>query len=465
MTTVSPSPPVIVWFREDLRLSDNPALSAAAATGAPIIPLFVLEDEPPARAIGAASRWWLDKSLIALGRSLNTYGSRLVLRRGDAAAIVEALAEAVGARSVVWNRSYEARVAARDARLEAALLKHGIAAQGFDAALLTAPGSVQTADGGAYQVFTAFWRAARPRLHDVCALPAPQRLPAPSPWPQSDRLADWDLHPSHPDWSAGFEVWTPGESGAAARLDDFLERGLRGYAEMRDRPDHEGISRLSPHLRWGEISPRQVWRGVQTAVAAGMAPERDGEKFLAELGWRDFNWQLLHARPNLATDNVHAKFDRLPWRRDAANFKAWTQGRTGYPIVDAGMRELWRTGFMHNRVRMIAASFLTKHLLIHWRRGEAWFWDTLVDADAANNPANWQWVAGSGADAAPYFRIFNPALQREKFDPRGAYVRRWVPELDTADYPRPIVRHEDARERALTAYAGLKDAGEAANSP
>jgi deoxyribodipyrimidine photo-lyase len=464
MTTVGHSAPVIVWFREDLRLSDNPALSAAAATGAPVIPLFVLEDEPPARAIGAASRWWLDKSLIALGHSLKQLGSRLVLRRGDAAEIVEALVEATGARSVVWNCAYEAKAATRDARLEAALLRRGVAVHTFDAALLTPPGSVQTADGGAYQVFTAFWRAARPRLFDVSALPAPPCLHAPRPWPKSDRLADWGLHPRKPDWSGGFKDWVPGETGAAERLDDFLERGLRGYAENRDRPDREGVSRLSPHLRWGEISPRQVWRGVQVAVEMGLAPERDGEKFLAELGWRDFNWQLLHARPNLATHNVHPKFDRLPWRRDAATFDAWTKGQTGYPIVDAGMRELWATGFMHNRVRMIAASFLTKHLMIDWREGEAWFWDTLVDADAANNPANWQWVAGSGADAAPYFRIFNPTLQREKFDPDRAYVRRWVPELDTPDYPRPIVRHEDARERALAGYASLKTAGEAANS-
>lgn len=465
MSTAGHSAPIIVWFREDLRLADNPALSAAVETGAPVIPLFVLEDEPPTRAIGAASRWWLDKSLIALGASLKAIDSRLVLRRGGAAEIVEALATEAGARAVVWNRAYEAKAAARDARLEAALMKRGVSVRTFDAALLTPPGSVQTADGGAYQVFTAFWRAARPRLFDVSALPAPHRLPAPKSWPTSDRLADWGLHPRKPDWSGGFTDWAPGEAGAADRLDAFLDRGLRGYAENRDRPDRPGVSRLSPHLRWGEISPRQVWRGVQTAVAAGMAPERDGEKFLAELGWRDFNWQLLHARPNLATDNVHRKFDRLPWRADAATFRAWTRGQTGYPIVDAGMRELWATGFMHNRVRMIAASFLTKHLLIDWRQGEAWFWDTLVDADAANNPANWQWVAGSGADAAPYFRIFNPTLQQEKFDPDGAYVRRWVPELHTADYPRPIVRHADARERALAGYASLKDAGEAANSP
>ena len=456
MSTVGHSAPVIVWFREDLRLSDNPALSAAVATGAPLIPLFVLEDAPPTRAIGAASRWWLDKSLIALAHALKTIGSRLVLRRGDAAEVVEALAEATGARTVVWNRAYEAKVAARDAKLEAALLKRGLAVHTFDAALLTPPGSVQTGDGGPYKVFTAFWRAARGRLDEVSALPAPSRLAAPEIWPASDTLADWGLHPRKPDWSGGFSVWTPGEAGAAERLDHFLEGGLRGYAERRDRPDLEGVSRLSPHLRWGEISPRQVWRGVQTAIAAGMAPERDGEKFLAELGWRDFNWQLLHAWPDIVKRNVQSTFDRMPWRGDPAGFEAWTQGRTGYPMVDAGMRELWATGFMHNRVRMIAASFLTKHLMIDWREGEVWFWDTLVDADAANNPANWQWVAGSGADAAPYFRIFNPTLQREKFDPNGAYVRRWIPELDSNAYPSPIVAHATARERALSAYAGMR---------
>jgi deoxyribodipyrimidine photo-lyase len=398
----------------------------------------------------------------------------LILRGGAAGEVIDGLVEETGARTLSWNRAYEPRAAVRDARIEAAMARRGIAVQTFDAALLTPPGSVRTGEGGAFKVFTAFWRAARTRLGEVETLPAPARLAAPDAWPASERLADWRLHPSRPDWSGGFSIWTPGEAGAAERLARFIDEGLAGYAERRDRPDTQGVSRLSAHLRWGEISPRQVWRAVQAALVVGLARERDAEKFLSELGWREFSWQLLHALPDLATRNVQARFDRFAWRDDPVGLEAWRRGLTGYPMVDAGMRELWATGFMHNRVRMIAASFLTKHLMVDWREGEAWFWDTLVDADAANNGANWQWVAGSGADAAPYFRVFNPTLQGQRFDPDGAYVRRWVPELSalpaetihepwragplaSGGYPRPIVRHDLGRARALAAYADLKE--------
>lgn len=464
--------PVLVWFREDLRLTDHPALSAAAAAGAPVIPVFVREDSGPGRPLGAASRWWLDKSLAALARSLEAVGSRLILRRGDAAKAIGDLARETGAAQVVWSLSHEAAVAARDAAIGRDLGARGVAVQTFEASLLVPPDSVLTADGRPFRVFTPFWRAARARLGPLGALPAPRALIAPAAWPASEALAGFELHPQAPDWSSGFSDWSPGEAGAAARLERFLERGLSGYAARRDQPALDGSSRLSPHLRWGEISPRQVWRAVQTAVAAGLAAERDAEAFLAELGWREFDWRLLIAQPDLHRRNVQPRFDTFPWRDDAAAFRAWTQGRTGYPIVDAGMRELWATGFMHNRVRMIAASFLTKHLMIDWRRGEAWFWDTLVDADPANNPANWQWVAGCGADAAPYFRVFNPTLQGAKFDPDGAYVRRWIPELNEVPaamihepwragglargYPEPIVAQALGRRRALEAYAQLR---------
>jgi deoxyribodipyrimidine photo-lyase len=473
MSTASEAAPIIVWFRDDLRLADHPALHAAAATGAPVIPLFVL-DEAGARAPGAASLWWLDKSLSALAASLRGFHLKLVLRRGDASAIVQQLAAETRAEAVYWNRAYEPKVAARDERLRTALEDGGVPVRAFDAALLNPPGTVLTGDGGAFKVFTAFWRAARKRLEDVTAVPAPKHIQTYARPPKSDDLASWGLHPTKPDWSGGLAVWTPGEAGAAAQLDAFLETALADYPEGRDRPDRAGSSRLSPHVRWGEISPRQVWTAVQTAVAAGEASENAGERFLTELGWRDFNWQLLAAHPSLATRNIHGQFDAMAWRRAPKAFAAWTRGATGYPIVDAGMRELWATGFMHNRVRMITASFLIKHLMIDWRRGEAWFWDTLVDADPANNPANWQWVAGSGADASPFFRIFNPILQGRKFDPEGDYVRRWVPELArvSADlihepwraeasvrrgYPDPIVRHDEARKRALGAYADLKE--------
>jgi deoxyribodipyrimidine photo-lyase len=466
--------PVIVWFRDDLRLADNPALVAAAASGAPVIPLFILDETSRIRPLGAASRWWLDKSLAAFAHALEAADARLILRRGGASDVLSRLVEETGARAVCWNRTYEPGAAARDAQIEARLARCGIAACTFDAALLTPPGSVRTGEGGAFKQFTAFWRAARTRLVDIAVLTAPTRLAPPVAWPTSEPLADWALHPIRPDWSGGFSIWTPGETGAAERLDRFIDEGLAGYAERRDRPGADGSSRLSAHLRWGEISPRQVWRAVQTALVDGLAHARDAEKFLSELGWREFNWQLLHALPDLAVRNVQPRFDRFAWRSDPAGIEAWRRGLTGYPMVDAGMRELWATGFMHNRVRMIAASFLTKHLMVDWREGEVWFWDTLVDADAANNAANWQWVAGCGADAAPYFRVFNPTLQGQRFDPDGAYVRRWIPELCglpaalihepwragplvSGSYPQPIVRHDQARARALAAYADLME--------
>jgi deoxyribodipyrimidine photo-lyase len=466
--------PVIVWFREDLRLADHPALSAAAATGAPLIAAFVLDTDPSLRPLGAASRWWLDKSLAALARSLEAAGSRLILRRGGAADVLASLAEETGARTVVWSRASAPAAAASEAGLARALAARGVAAHAVDPADLVAPGAVRTGDGRAFKVFTAFWRAARPRLEGLCPIPAPGRLRPLAIWPASERLETWRLHPTRPDWSGGLSAWTPGEAGAAERLEAFLGQGLAGYAERRDRPDLDGGSRLSPHLRWGEISPRQMGSAVRTAVAAGQAGETDSEKFLAELGWTAFNRQLLASLPDLARRNARPQFDRFAWRRDPEGLEAWRRGRTGYPMVDAGMRELWATGFMHNRVRMIAASFLTKHLMADWRAGEAWFWDTLVDADAANNPANWQWAAGTGADAAPYFRVFNPTLQGARFDPDGVYVRRWLPELRalpgalihqpwradrsaTRGYPAPIVDHAKARARALAAYADLKE--------
>jgi deoxyribodipyrimidine photo-lyase len=453
----------IAWFRRDLRMADNPAL--AAAGGGPVIPLYVLDETEGLRPPGAAGKWWLDKSLRALSEALQARGSRLVLRRGPAAAVVAELARETGAERVVWNRLYDPGVVERDRALKADLGRAGLQAESFNAGLLVEPWQVRTKGDEPFKVFTPFWRAARALVDPGEAARIPT-LPAPERWPRSDPLDSWGLHPTGPDWSAGFTVWTPGEAGAQAALRRFVDGALADYADGRARPAQAGSSRLSPHLHWGEIGPRQVWRSVASAVKRGAAPEGQAEKFFAELGWREFNHQLLFHRPDLGQANFKARFDHLAWRRAPAELDAWRRGRTGYPIVDAGMRELWATGWMHNRVRLIAASFLVKDLLIDWREGERWFWDTLVDADEANNVGNWQWVAGTGADAAPFFRIFNPTTQGERFDPCGDYVRRWVPELGEVapehvhapwlaggapGYPPPIVDHASARDRALAA--------------
>lgn len=468
--------PVLLWFRDDLRLVDNPAVTAAIDVGAPVIPLYVLDDESDSsRPLGGASRWWLHGSLAALGADLRRRGGGLILRRGAAEEIVPRLAEETGAKALIFGRAAVSGVLARDRRISDRLRERGLRIEVTAGGGLQEPDALATQAGAPFKVFTPFWKALRARVRPAPPSPAPHRLTPPARWPRSDRLEDWALRPRRPDWAARFR-WKPGEEGAAERLDAFLDHGLPGYAVNRDRPDLPATSRLSPHLRFGEISAAQVWRAVADALARGDAAEADGEAALRELGWREFSRHLLFHYPELPNQPWRAQFARFPWRDDAAALRAWRRGLTGYPIVDAGMRELWTTGWMHNRVRMIVASFLTKHLLLPWRQGEIWFWDTLVDADPASNAANWQWVAGSGADAAPYFRIFNPVLQGERFDPAGDYVRRWVPELARLPapdihrpwsydrlrpagivlgetYPRPIVEHAAARRRALEAYA------------
>lgn len=469
--------PVIVWLRNDLRLADNPALKAAADTGRPVIPLYILDETSGVRPMGAASLWWLDKSLRALSESLKAIGSKLVLRRGPAQQVLKDVIVHAGAAGVAWNRLYEPAAIERDAQIKTALKADGVVVESCLAGLLNEPWTVVNGSKQPYKVFTPYWRAARAHLTHVEAEAPPKRLEAPEHWPHSDALDGWDLHPRKPDWSKGFSIWTPGEAGALARLDDFLSGPVEGYGEGRDVPGLEATSRLSPHLHFGEIGPRQVWTAARNAAGAGDAPHGEIEKFLSEVGWREFNHAILFNWPELPTKNFRPEFDAFPWSQNPRGFEAWTEGRTGYPLVDAGMRELWATGFMHNRVRMITASFLIKHLLVDWREGEAWFWDTLVDADLANNVGNWQWVAGSGADASPYFRIFNPIGQGEKFDPKGTYVKRWIPELANlpadvvhqpwtaperlsagarAVYGKPIVDHPRARAAALEAYRQLR---------
>lgn len=461
--------PAILWFRRDLRLHDNPALIRAAAGGRPVVPLFILDEETTGmRPLGGASRWWLHHSLAALGTALARRGSRLILRRGAAASILAEIAAATGAGTIVAGSRPEPDIVARDQALAAGLRARGLALDIVPDGLLYDPARLRTGSGTPFKVFTAFWRAAL----KLGAPPTPAPIPtlAAGPPCPGDCLADWRLTPSAPDWAAGLRArWVPGEAAARDRLARFVDERLGAYARCRDLPATDATSLLSPHLAWGEISPGQVWHAARARAEdqpAGVA------KFLSELGWREFSHHMLLAAPDLATVNRRAEFDRFPWAGDDAAFRAWTRGRTGYPLVDAGMREMRATGYMHNRVRMVAGSFLVKHLLTDWRRGEAWFWDNLVDADHASNAASWQWVAGCGIDAAPYFRIFNPVLQGERYDPDGTYVRRWVPELGdlpaTAihkpwmratrprDYPLPIVDHQVARGRALAAFQSLK---------
>ena len=438
--------PALLWFRQDLRLSDNPALAAALARGGPVIPVFIwAPEEEGGWAPGAASRWWLHQSLASLTRDLERRGSRLVIRRGPTAQALQALVTETGAGAVLWNRRYEPAAIARDAAVKAGLRERGLTAKSFNGNLLFEPWAVKNSSGGPFRIFTPFWRACQKQRIPPPAGGAPARLTAPVSWPHSLPLDDIELEPLV-DWAGGLrEAWSPGEEGAHANLRRFGSKALAGYPEERDHPVSYGTSRLSPHLHFGEISPGEVWRAI--AAHARESP-KECEAYLRQLVWREFAYHLLYHFPESVAHPLRREFAEFPWRMRRDWFNAWKRGKTGYPLVDAGMRELWRTGWMHNRVRMVAASFLVKHLLISWKDGAAWFWDTLVDADLANNTLGWQWVAGCGADAAPFFRIFNPTLQADRFDPDGEYVRRWAPDsLNT----KPIVDHAEARARALLA--------------
>lgn len=479
------APSALIWFREDLRVADNPALHAALHGGGPVTALYVLEDTPEGgRPLGAASRWWLAQSLRSLAEDCAAIGLPFCVRSGDPLDLIPKAAREAGAERVVWNRRYAAPDAARDTAVEAALSDAGIAVETFNGRLLYEPWEVKSKAGEALKVYSPFWRAAMALREPRAPLPKPTKAQVkPGPTLDGTNIDALGLEPTKPDWADGMrDAWSPGVAGARAALREFLDHGLKGYADDRDRPDRPATSRMSPYLRFGEVSPHQLWHAVEGAVHDGDASGRDVEKFRSELGWREFSYHLLHHFPDLATRNFQDRFDAFPWSEPKAEHRrAWRKGMTGYPIVDAGMRQLWTTGWMHNRVRMIVASFLIKDLLIDWREGEDWFWDTLVDADPANNAASWQWVAGSGADAAPYFRVFNPALQGKKHDPDGVYVKTFLPELERLPaqwihtpweappavldeagvtlgeiYPRPIVDHSAARDRALAAFDRLK---------
>jgi deoxyribodipyrimidine photo-lyase len=465
-----------------LRVADNPALCAAMASGRPVIGLYVLEKGQPLSP-GGAQKWFIHHALESLSGSLKKLGVPLIFRRGNGAAEVLAAVKDAGAGAVFWNRRYDAAEIEQDKSVKEALTKKGVEAQSFNGSLLREPWEVKTKTGGPYRVYTPFWNALRALGPGRAEMETPRKKAPAGPSLNSLALDDLDLLPARPNWAAGFDsIWRPGEDGAHAALDAFLKGPSRSYGEDRNRPDLTGTSRLSPHLAVGTISPLQIWNAATAAIHARKVPENEGMKFLSEIAWREFAYHLLYFCPAIATAPLRPEFEAFPWREDAASLAAWKKGRTGVPIVDAGMRELWRTGWMHNRVRMIVASFLIKNLLIDWREGERWFWDTLADADPANNAASWQWVAGSGADAAPYFRIFNPVTQGEKFDPNGDYVRRFVPELAglpaevihqpwTASemalkrakvelgrtYPAPIADLGETRKRALAAYDEMRN--------
>jgi deoxyribodipyrimidine photo-lyase len=464
----------LVWFRRDLRLDDNPALAAAAARGA-VVPVFIwAPDEETPWAPGAASRWWLHHALAAFGGALERAGAPLVIRRGPTLAALRAVAAEHGANHVVWNRLYEPAIVARDTAIKQALAGDGLEVESFNGGLLFEPLHVATKEGRPYQVFTPFWRAVLAREEPAEPQAAPRKLVAAPPrrarGSESLPLDRLDLLPRI-DWATTMEsTWRPGEAPAAKRLAAFLANGLEAYGTDRDRPDRDGTSALSPHLHFGELSPRRVWHAVRAAAGGRPAARLTGgpEVYLREIGWREFAAHLLFHFPHTTDAPLRADYARFPWQNDPVGLRAWQRGRTGFPVVDAGMRQLWATGWMHNRVRMIVASFLVKDLRISWLEGARWFWDTLVDADLAANTLGWQWAAGCGADAAPYFRIFNPTSQGERFDPDGGYVRRWVPELSrlAADdihepaaagvrlgetYPEPIVDHAEARRLALDA--------------
>ena len=474
--------PVICWFRQDLRLSDNPALLQAVNSGKPVVALYIFDEmSPEFRPMGAAQKWWLHHSLSSLSKNMDALGGRLILKSGAAEDVVDQIATESGAETIYWNRRYGEPEQAVDASIKS---KFKGEARSFAGLIMHEPSKVRTGAGKPYKVYTPFWKN--------FSAGEPPRLPQEKPssingYPgdlQSDALDDWKLLPTKPDWSGGLrEEWTPGEAGAHERLQDFLKSDIDLYDDMRDIPAPDRTSKLSPHLRFGEVSPYQLWHASFSSDAQKNLSGSAREKWRKELVWREFSYHLLQEWPDLATNNFNPTFNTFPWDKDyAEKLTAWQTGQTGYPIVDAGMRQLYQTGWMHNRVRMIVGSFLVKHLLIDWREGEKWFWDTLVDGDPASNPASWQWVAGTGADAAPYFRIFNPILQAEKFDKAGSYIKQYVPELRDLDpvhlsapwnapltdlsragvtlgknYPLPIVDHKLAREKALDALNQNKD--------
>ena len=464
----------ILWYRQDLRIDDHPALLAASNFGE-VLPVYIYnEDEEGEWPHGSATKWWLHHSLKSLALNLKKIHLPLIIRKGDTLPVLQDIIRETNAQAVYWSRRYEPASLARDAEVKKALINKGIDAQSFNSALLYEPWTIANKQGKPYQVFTPFWKECQTRGEPQLPISIPSTLSRPSHSPHSLTIEELKLLPKI-SWDAGLnEEWVPGMDGAHQRLKEFIPHADKYLAE-RDLPAVEGISRLSPHLHFGEISPRTIWKAVSDAYKGKTDKV---ECYLRQLGWREFAHHLLFHFPETPLDPLRKDYRAFPWKNPGKELKAWQRGLTGYPFVDAGMRQLWHTGWMHNRVRMVVGSFLVKDLLVNWLEGAKWFWDTLVDADLANNTLGWQWVGGCGADAAPYFRIFNPVTQGEKFDPEGDYVRRWVPELSRLpnkwlhrpweapplllkeagivlgkDYPFPIVDHNKAREEALAALA------------
>ncbi len=474
--SISPS---ILWFRKDLRLTDNSALAAAIELGAPIIPVFIwAPDEAGDWAPGAASKWWLRQALASLSEEWRVRGGELVLREGDSLAELRDLIDKTGAKRVFWNRRYDSPLRELDAEIKRALRDQGIEVESFNSSLLNEPHTVSTDTGNPYKVYTPYWKKVKDRAIEPVASPDLAALRFPDGFPSSAALDSLNLLPKN-DWHQKFEsYWEVSEAAAQKRLDDFLDQPVEDYHEARDLPAEKGTSSLSPYLHWGLIGPRQIIHGLK---AKHDLRAKGPQVYSKEVYWREFAYNVLYHFPYTPDAPLHEKYSDFPWQPDAEALKRWQRGQTGYPIVDAGMRQLYETGWMHNRVRMIVSSLLVKHLLQDWREGACWFWDTLVDADLASNTLGWQWSAGCGADAAPYFRVFNPIIQGKKFDTEGDYVRKWVPEIAKLpnkfihtpweapagileyagielgkDYPEPIIDHQKGRDRALAALEKFK---------
>jgi len=479
-------PSAIVWFRQDLRLADNPALTEALKRGFSVIPVYIhAPDEEGKWTTGGATKFWLHQSLKSLANDLRSHKSHLILRQAHSSLDeLRKLIHETGATAIFWNRRYEPAVIERDSKIKESLSEQNVEVHSFNASLLFEPWTIKNKSDKPFRVFTPFWRHCSSLSEPALPLPIPANIKSPSKFPCTGILDDFELEPKI-KWAEGIrKAWTPGEEGAHAQLEKLIGNVLQNYSEGRNRPDRVGVSRISPHLHFGEIGPRQIWHRVKHEVGTkGGAKSKEGAQiYLKEIVWREFAYHLLYHFPHTQSLPLDENFEHFPYKRDARSLKRWQKGLTGYPLVDAGMRELWHTGWMHNRVRMVVSSFLVKDLLLPWQTGAKWFWDTLVDADLASNTMGWQWVAGCGADAAPFYRVFNPTLQGKKFDPNGDYVRKWVPELaglegdkihtpwllsdeelDQAgivlgeSYPTPIVDHAAARLRALDALKSIKE--------
>lgn len=472
----------ILWFRQDLRLLDNKAFYHACEQHKEILPIFIWDENTPQKwQMGSAQKWWLYHSLVSLQKDLKEHGLDLYLRKGKANEILKKITFEHNIQCLYSNFSYEPYQKNQDEGLKNELLENQIEVSCYNSSLLCEPWQIQTKSGSPYSVFSQFWKAFEMQEIEIKVYPKPKKFPKLIQIKNED-LTTWNLLPTSPNWAKGFEkYWKIGEKAAQEKLKNFTQTHLENYAQKRDFPAINGTSKLSSHLHFGEISPHLIWENCKKTFKGNQKNSKGLETYLREIGWREFCYYLIYHNPDFPEKNFHKKFDKLKWEKDPKKLKAWQKGLTGYPIIDAAMRELWQTGWMHNRLRMVVGSFLTKHLQIHWMEGAKWFWDTLLDADLSNNSAGWQWVAGSGADAQPYFRIFNPIIQSKKFDPQGNFIRKWIPELaklsndeihtpweiskenlEKADiklgktYPFPIVDHKKAREKALKNFEATK---------